>query len=52
MKEPWKLYGITYDGNRNDIQIFVSAFATKEEAEQYPIDAEFHSRWVGIEEDY
>jgi hypothetical protein len=52
-KDPWKLYGITVDGNGNELQIFISAFRTKEEAEQYPInEEEFHGRWVGIEEDF
>lgn len=51
-KHPWKLYGITYDGNGNEVEIFLDAFETEEEARKAPIDeSEFHDRWVGIEED-
>lgn len=49
---PWKLYGVTYDGNRNEVEIFISAFATEKEALEYPLNYEFHSRWVEVEEDF
>ena len=50
--EPYKLYGVTRDGNGNKIEIFVSAFATEQEALNYPINSqEYEERNVVIEED-
>lgn len=52
-EHPYKLYGVTYDGNRNEVCIFLNAFATYEEAEIEPItDSQFHDRCVDLEEDY
>ncbi|MBS4190362.1 hypothetical protein KHA94_09125 [Bacillus sp. FJAT-49705] len=51
-EHPWKLYGIVYDGNGNEVQIFINAFSTEKEALEFPINNEFHDRWVGVEEDF
>lgn len=52
-EHPYKLYGVTYDGNRNEVCIFLDAFSTYEEAELEPItDSQFHDRYVDLEEDY
>lgn len=52
-EHPYKLYGVTRDGNGNEVDIFISAFATKKEALEYPInEKEFHRRLVDVEEDF
>lgn len=52
-EHPYKLYGVTYDGNRNEVCFFLDAFATYEEAANEPLtDSQFHDRMVDVEEDY
>ena len=52
-EHPYKLYGVTYDGNLNEVSVFLDAFATPEEAEKEPItDNDFHDRFIDLEEDY
>ena len=50
---PYKLYGVTYDGNRNEVCVFLNAFKTIEECEQEVVtDKQFHDRLIDLEEDY
>lgn len=52
-EHPYKLYGVTYDGNGNEVCVFLDAFSTIEECKQEPItDEQYHDRLIDLEEDY
>lgn len=50
-KHPWKLYGVTYDGNKNEVGVFIDAFSTKEEAKHYSLHKEYHTRCIEFEKE-
>ena len=52
-EHPYKLYGVTYDGNGNEVCVFLDAFSTIEECKKEPIaDKQYHDRLIDLEEDY
>lgn len=49
---PYKVYSVTYDGNRNEFEVFESAFKTLKEAENYiPDHDDYHAVLIDVEED-
>lgn len=52
-EQPYKLYGVTTEGNGHEDCIFLGTFSTIKECEQEPIaDGQYHGRYVDLEEDY
>lgn len=50
-EHPWKLYGVTYDGNKNEVGVFIDAFSTKEEAEKHSLYEEYHDKCIEFEKE-
>lgn len=51
-EHPYKVFSVTYDGNKNEVEIFEDCFSTLEEAENIKINHnDYHEIAIYIEED-
>lgn len=52
-EHPYKLYGVTYEGNGHEVCVFLNAFSTYEECQlEFISEKDFHGRHIDLEEDF